>query len=249
MAYRALVRSKIGCLLAGDGHDSAASEAVSLLDLCARHLHHGRVRLVLVGGTPGTGKTTLAEGVADCLGSTLLRSDEIRKEQAGIPSIEPAHARFSEGIYTTAATHRTYGELMRRAEVALAHGETVVLDATWASTAARALAVQVARRTHSELVEFCCECPAAVADQRLAARSASGVDASDATPNIAAQLRDRFAPWVSAHRVETSGRREEALSVALRWLGAPASTVRTSSTPVPAEPHEENERGHCRLVR
>jgi aminoglycoside phosphotransferase family enzyme/predicted kinase len=248
MAYRALVRAKIACLLAADRHTAAASQAMALLDLCARHLQQSRVRLVLVGGTPGTGKTTLAEALAACLGSTLLRSDELRKEQAGIPSMELAAVPFGEGIYTATTTKRMYEELARRAEVALARGETVILDATWDSAPQRVLAVEAARRTHSELVEFCCECPATVADQRIASRSAGGGDASDATPDVAARLRAHFVPWPSAHRVDTSRRWEDALSLALRSLGSPASNLRSRPNPFLSDPHEDNDRGHRRLV-
>jgi len=57
---------------------AAAGEAASLLSLALRHLERGRVRLVLVGGLPGTGKTTLTAALADATGWSLLRSDEVR---------------------------------------------------------------------------------------------------------------------------------------------------------------------------
>jgi uncharacterized protein len=60
IAYRALVRAKVACLMALDGHTEAREEADVLMAVCARHLYHGRVRLMMVGGPPGTGKTTLA---------------------------------------------------------------------------------------------------------------------------------------------------------------------------------------------
>jgi AAA domain len=45
-----------------------------------RHLERGRVRLALVGGLPGTGKTTLAGALADATGWSLLCSDEVRRD-------------------------------------------------------------------------------------------------------------------------------------------------------------------------
>ena len=59
IAYRALVRAEVACLRMG-ADNAAAARAHDLFDLCARHLAHGRVRLVLIGGAPATGKTMLA---------------------------------------------------------------------------------------------------------------------------------------------------------------------------------------------
>ena len=64
VAYRAAVRAAVTCLRVDQGGGDA-EEARDLLDLVDRHLQDARVRLVLVGGLPGTGKTTVAGGVAD----------------------------------------------------------------------------------------------------------------------------------------------------------------------------------------
>ena len=53
--------------------------------------------LTLVGGDPGAGKSTLAAGIADRTGWTVLRSDEVRKDLAGVGHTtgmaEPRRAR------------------------------------------------------------------------------------------------------------------------------------------------------------
>ena len=61
------------------------------------HLRAGAVTLVLVGGLPGTGKTTLAGALADRLGFTVLSSDRIRKELAGIPAEQSCAAPGAPG--------------------------------------------------------------------------------------------------------------------------------------------------------
>ncbi len=222
VAYRALVRAKVSCLLAEGGDPTGPPAATSLLDLCARHLYQGQVRLVLVGGAPGTGKTTVADQVGARLGCTVVRSDEVRKEQAGLAPCTRATADFEAGIYAPAATDATYAELLQRAEVALSLGESVVLDATWSAALHRTTAHRVARDTHAELTELCCECPQHVAARRLSARLAANRDASDATEEVAARLRARFDPWPSVRTIDTGGSPEAAVAQAMRWLGAPA---------------------------
>ncbi len=220
VAYRALVRAKIACLLATSGQPGAVTDASSLLDQCARHLYQGRVHLVLVGGPPGTGKSTLADGLGERLDCMVLRSDEVRKERAGLASTERAAAAFGEGLYSEVATAATYRELLHRAEVAVARGESVVVDATWASSVHRGWAHEVARHGHAELTELSCQCPPALAAARLTARWAEGADASDADEIVAQRIRASFDDWPAAHVVDTSVTAELALAAALRRLGA-----------------------------
>src|SRR3546814_9334305 len=61
----------------------------------------------------------------------LLRSDEVRKELAGINAGERAGAPYREGIYGPEHTVRTYDALLQRASTALGLGESVVIDASW----------------------------------------------------------------------------------------------------------------------
>jgi uncharacterized protein len=219
IAYRALVRSKVSCLVAANRDPRGAATASALLDLCARHLYQARVRLVLVGGPPGTGKSTLADELGCQLGWTVVRSDEVRKEAAGLRPTDRAVAAYGTGLYTPALSETTYAELLRRAEVATSRGESVVLDASWASAAQRGLARCLARTTHSELVELHCECPADVAAARLTGRLALGTDASDVTTDVAERIRNRFDPWPGAHVIDSTGTVRASAAEALRWLG------------------------------
>ena len=68
IAYRAFVRAKVACIRAVQGDEGSARDAVTFADLALWHLEAGEVRLILVGGAPGTGKTTVATAVADRLG-------------------------------------------------------------------------------------------------------------------------------------------------------------------------------------
>ena len=222
IAYRAHVRSKVATIRAAQGHAPSTAEARHLLDLAVRHLEAGRVRLVLVGGLPGTGKSTLARAVGDALGAAVLRSDEVRKELAGIPVQQHAPDDFRQGIYSSAATAGTYGELLARSEVALTMGETVVLDASWGEERWRELARSVATRTHAELFELRCTVGPDVAARRIRARAAAGADPSDATPAIATAMAATADPWPGAVTIDTGGRVDATVAAALAALGVAA---------------------------
>lgn len=215
VAYRFQVRALVNAIRAEQGEPGAREESARLLAAAHDHLESGRVRLVLVGGLPGTGKSTLAAALGEALGATVLRSDEMRKELTGIPVTRPAAAELDHGIYTPEITARTYGELVRRAEIALGLGELVVLDASWTDETWRRLARTMAGRVHADLVELRCEAPTAVAAGRLRVRQAAGGDASDATPEIATALADTADPWPTASTVDTSGTPAESLAQAI----------------------------------
>jgi aminoglycoside phosphotransferase family enzyme/predicted kinase len=201
LAYRAFVRAKVACLRHEQGHPASAGQARASTATAQRHLATAAVALVLVGGLPGTGKSTLAGGIADHLGMTLLSSDRLRKELAGLDPLMPAAAVYREGIYDRAWTERTYNELLARAESLLALGESVVLDASWSDHAWRMAAAEVGARTHSDLTALRCDAPAEVASLRR--RERKGI--SDADDTIAAIMAGDTDPWPEAAVVDTTG--------------------------------------------
>jgi uncharacterized protein len=200
VAYRAFVRAKIACITASQGALAAGRDARQLGDLTLRHLRAGTVTLVLVGGLPGAGKSTVAGAVADRLGWTVLSSDRIRKELGGIPPHAGSAAPFGTGIYAASWTARTYAELLRRAAGLLALGEAVIVDASWSSAELRAAAAGVAREQSAHLVELRCVASPEIARQRLQARPPG---MSDADAGIASQLAAVADPWPVAIAIDT----------------------------------------------
>ncbi|MEU6747799.1 AAA family ATPase [Spirillospora sp. NPDC046719] len=212
VAYRAFVRAKVACLRHAQGDDHAAAEARGYADLALRHLRAGKVDLVLVGGLPGTGKTSLAGALADRLGCTLLSSDRVRKELAGISPETPAATPYGTGIYTPEWSRRTYRELAERAARLLRLGETVILDASWTDKAERDLIAAVARREHADLVALRCDAPEALAAERIRQRT-HGI--SDADGDVALAMTAHASPWPEATTIDTSGTVPAALEQAL----------------------------------
>jgi len=199
VAYRAFVRAKIACLRAEGGDMAPGFEARRLAEVALRHLHAGAVTLVAVGGLPGTGKSALADAVPSRLGFTVLSSDRIRKELAG-PAEASARAPYGHGLYTAKWTERTYGELLRRAAILLAHGESVIADASFASAGHRAAAAATAPEANADLVQLHCTASGELAARRISART-GGV--SDADPGIARDTAAVMAPWPDAMVIDT----------------------------------------------
>lgn len=211
VAYRAGVRAKVTMLRAhqqssdGDlaGAERSAGEAKRLVEMCVEHLRRGEVRMVLVGGLPGTGKSTLCEAISARHGWTVVRSDVVRKQRAGLDPTSRAPAAFGEGLYDASTTDEVYHELLREAAVLLSMGESVVLDASWSSERHRELARRVAREGRGRLVELRCVLPTEVAQERIARRAAMASDASDATTEVAGRLAAVADPWPVSREVRT----------------------------------------------
>lgn len=221
VAYRSQVRAKVACLRAAQGDDAAAAEADDHLERCAAHLERARVRLVLVGGTPATGKSTLAGALGDQLGWPVVRSDEVRKELAGLPATADAAAPVGGGIYRPEMTEATYAEVLRRAATLVGMGESVLLDASFTDEAARRAAREVAEAGVADLVELRVDAPAELVAERLAARRAAGSDPSDATVEVAEALRRRAAPWPEATVVDGAADLQEVVAQALAVVAPP----------------------------
>ena len=223
VAYRAQVRAKVGAIRATQGDAASAPEAVRLLAVARRHLEAGAVRLVVVGGLPGTGKSTVADGLGDALGATVLRSDEVRKELAGQAIDAPMPAGFRQGQYSAEHTTGAYGEVLRRARVGLERGESVILDASFTDDAWRSAARTLAADTQADLTELRCTVDADTAADRIRRRLAAGGGASDATPAIAAALAASDTPWPSAHEVDTSAGVATSVAAALDAVRSPTN--------------------------
>jgi hypothetical protein len=178
------------------------------------------VRLVLVGGDPGTGKSTVACGIGDATGWEVIRSDAVRKELAGLPPVPSDPGGFAQGIYAPEVSDRVHEVMLERAAAHLALGRGVVLDASWGSAARRALARRTADAAGAHLAEIRCRLDPEPAAARIAARRAAGEGPSDATPEIARRLSAEADPWPESLTLDTGRPQATVLGVALRLAGA-----------------------------
>ncbi|HSE95947.1 MAG TPA: AAA family ATPase, partial [Methylomirabilota bacterium] len=145
--------------------------------------------VIAVGGLIGSGKSTLAEGLAVALACPVVASDRVRKALAGVPPT----TRAPDDAYSPAFSARTFRELFRRAEVVVATGRGVILDATFRSRELRHEAREVARRHGRRFLFVETGCDDATLRERLR-RRAGGPSVSDATEGLLERIRQDFQP-------------------------------------------------------
>lgn len=200
IAYRAVVRTKVDCIRVTQGRSEARADARAHLAIALEHLRMGTVRLVIVGGGPGTGKSTLSQSLARDIEAQVLSTDDIRRELQRDGLISGSAGALQEGLYTRENVDRVYDEVCRRARQLLAGGHTVILDGTWRDPRHRRSAREVAEDLSVPVVEFVCTTSLDEAKGRIAGR---GPTTSDATAEMAAPLTPDLDDWVGAHRMDT----------------------------------------------
>ncbi|MGE2723328.1 AAA family ATPase [Mycolicibacterium pulveris] len=209
IAYRAVVRGKVDCVRVAQGHPDAVADAQRHLDIALDHLRAGTVRLVTVGGGPGTGKTTLSRALAEQIGAQVISTDDVRRELQAAGVIAGGAGEAGAGLYCAQNVAAVYDAVLQRARECLRGGTSVILDATWRDARQRARARSLAAEAHAPLVELCCSLPLPDAAARIENR---GATTSDATPEIAARLARSVDDWPDAHRIDTGGALTESVA-------------------------------------
>ncbi|WP_288049610.1 AAA family ATPase [Nocardia sp.] len=221
IAYRALVRAKVDVIRFGQGEEAARDRVHRHLLLALRHLERAAVRLVLIGGLPGTGKSTVARELGAATDAALLSSDHVRAQLRAAHKVTGATGSFGVGAYSATAKARVYSELRSKARELLAAGRSVILDASWIDAVERQRAAELAEESDADILRLRCHCPPSVADNRL--RHRAGGD-SDATPQIAADMAVTASVWPEAVPVDTALTLTDTIAAARRAWDRAEST-------------------------
>jgi hypothetical protein len=147
-----------------------------------------RTMLILVCGLPGTGKTTVAERIAEKTRSRLLSTDVMRKEIIERPG------------YTEKEKEMVYGLVFGMAERMLRDSKNVVLDGTFYKKGLRDSVREIAEKTGSDfhLVEVVCG--ERIIKERLGDRKKAR-SASDADFGVYKKIKRVFEPVRGEHFV------------------------------------------------
>ncbi|MCK5427340.1 MAG: AAA family ATPase [Thermodesulfovibrionia bacterium] len=135
--------------------------------------------LILMCGLMGSGKSTIAKGLSKRFDAALIRSDEVRKELAGIKAGEHRYEAFGKGIYSEEFFNKTYEALFKKADQLLESGQSVIIDASFKKTVFRQEGEKLARAHNSLFLVVETRCPDEEAKSRLNERTRSGKDVSD----------------------------------------------------------------------
>jgi uncharacterized protein len=196
--YRAFVRGKVEAFLADDSEaPSSVRQAAAVRARRYYNLALGYLlppTLTLTAGLMGAGKSTLAAALCRAQGGTLLRSDVIRKELAGLAPTEPRRDPFGGGIHTPAFDQSTYQAMLEQARLALAGGGSVVVDAAFAREEDRAHFRRLAHRARVPFLLIHVTCDGTTLLRRLAQRQRTGGDPSDGRPALLAAQAAAFEP-------------------------------------------------------
>ena len=229
-AYRAAVRGKVDGILSMEAEVPAAqrqaaamrSTAYWLLALGELESTDQRPALVLVSGLPGTGKSTLARGLADSLNFQWIRSDVVRKQLAHADGVAASSTKgdYQSGIYTREWTDRTYAECLRQATEALRRGGRVIVDATFAEDHRRQQFLTCAIQLGVPATWLVCDASPEVVRSRLSQRTN---DVSDADWSVHLQAAAAWQPAGTLSQrqmatIDTNGQPSTVLNQAIQVL-------------------------------
>lgn len=137
--------------------------------------HQGQ--LILMSGLSGSGKSTVAQKLAQKIGAIHIRSDAVRKHLAGISLSE----RGGDELYTPEMTQKTYDRLLELGITLAYQGYTVILDAKYDRQFLRQAAIEQAEGHQIPLQILYCTAPVEILQERLHQRQG---DISDATADL-----------------------------------------------------------------
>lgn len=213
-AYRALVTAKVA-VLRGAGETDVHVDR--LFSLARRYMWNARLPLALVVcGVSASGKSLLADAIANESGLPVLSSDRIRKELVGIAATDRAPVR----AYSREMTLRTYSELGRRATTAIRDAGGVIVDATFHRGEQRQAFLHAYAGPIAP-VFMQCKAPEGVLRRRVAHRSALPARTSDATVAVLERQLAEAEPFPSvlnAFVVSTDATPEQVVRRAVREL-------------------------------
>jgi predicted kinase len=135
---------------------------------------------MMTHGVSGSGKTTIAGMAVERYGAIRIRSDVERKRLHALEADARTGADLGGGIYSEAATRRTYERLASLAEPLLRAGYPVIVDATFLKRWQRELFSALAARLGVDLVILDIEVDRSILEGWIKERQGTGRDASEA---------------------------------------------------------------------
>jgi predicted kinase len=194
-------------------------EAKTYLALATALLQPGAPpRLIAIGGLSGSGKSTIAAGLAGDFapvpGARHIRSDVVRKS---LMKVAP-ETRLPPSAYTHEVSARVYTLVREQAAAALTAGYSAIVDATFIDAQERDAIAAVAARAGIAFAGLWLAAPDAVLLDRVSSRRG---DSSDADRAVLQQQLSADLGGASWPMVDVSGDAAAALAATRRALAPP----------------------------
>lgn len=220
LATRAAIRGLVALESAHQKSGASSSttyiaRVISYVSAANAYLTPAQPTLIAIGGLSGTGKSTLAARLAPSLepspGALVLRTDVERKRMFATPETE----RLSPDHYSEEISDRVYGTLYKKAEHALAAGQSVIFDGVSAKPQERDGIAAIAAAAGAHFAGLWLEAPLETQIARVEARRG---DASDSDANIVRAQAERDPGPISWTRIDAGKTPEDTLDQAMRAI-------------------------------
>ena len=185
LVYRALVRAKVAILRQAQARSTldeqdAWYEYASYMELASRYVEPPLPVLIITHGVSGSGKSFYATRLAERLGAIQVRSDLERKRLHGYPAGANTQSGITTGLYSPAASERTYEQLALLARTVIGAGYSVIIDAAFLQAARREQFRQLSSALAVPFVLLHFEADKDTLCARIQSRQAAGEDPSEA---------------------------------------------------------------------
>ncbi len=199
LSYRATVRAKVEAISMNQTADMA--EYPAHLQACRRYLYSALhppltagPALLITHGLSGSGKSRLGRFLMQSLPAVRIRSDVERKRLAGLRPEDASQSAPGSGLYTDSRTAQTYQHLLGLAEMLLAQGHSVIVDATFLQRAQRQPFIALASQLALPFVILHCTAPEDVLRERVQRRRRGAQVSEAGILVLEKQLAEREAP-------------------------------------------------------
>ena len=196
LSYRAMVRAKVAAIradqVAGAARADSLAECARYLALAAAPMQVPAPALLIASGVSGSGKTSQSQPLVDACGVIRVRADVERKRLFGLDAEARSGSTLGSGLYSAAASARTYARLAELARAVVEAGYPVLVDATFLKRVQRAPFAELAARLGVPFAILAFDAPEAILRARVRQRAEAGTDASEADVAVLeTQLRAR----------------------------------------------------------
>ncbi len=203
--YFALVRAKVNLLAhvpdtPGLADTAAYHESQRYLAMAHRYCQPRSPFLAITHGLSGSGKSTVAGKLVEASGAVRIRSDVERKRLFGLAPEQRSRPEDVPELYARAMSSRTFERLEALAAEVVEAGFPVIVDATFLHRRVRDDFRRLARRLEVPFIILDCVADPESLRQRLRAREAGGLDASEADVSVMEQQRRTMEPLSEAER-------------------------------------------------